>query len=153
MQWNFRIDGDDRIPIVIYCAACSLSAHRRMLSGREPPRMLVTGRMLDELREELPATRCAVCHGELDIAAVEPQPDDAFIGDGWSCTAGEDAETSLIRIMCEACGNATHVDETTGEEAPARMSVRSDMLDALRNEAARARCAVCGGPLAIDVLR
>jgi hypothetical protein len=159
MRWNFRIDGDDRIPIVIYCAACSHSAHRRMLSGREPPRMLVTSEMLEELREELPASRCIVCHGELDIAPVDPQADDAFIADGWTCGADEISEdsasaedTSVIRITCEACGNATHLDETTGEEAPARMSVRTDMLDALRDEAARAKCAVCGGPLAIDLL-
>ncbi|HEX4684823.1 MAG TPA: hypothetical protein VH277_19045 [Gemmatimonadaceae bacterium] len=145
-----------------------------MLSGREPPRMLVTSEMLEELREELPASRCVVCHGELDIAPVEPQPDDAFIGDGWTCGIGENTghtghtgnadtadsedtedtdDTSVIRITCEACGNATHLDETTGEEAPARMSVRTDMLDALRDEAARAKCAVCGGPLAIELLR
>src|ERR1043166_8195642 len=89
MRWNFRIDGDDRIPIVIYCAACSRFAHRRMLSGREPPRMLVTAEMLDELHGELPASRCVVCHGGLEIAHVHPLPDDAFIGDGWTYGADD----------------------------------------------------------------
>jgi hypothetical protein len=67
-------------------------------------------------------------------------------------TSDSEESRPVVRIYCRACGNTTAKNAVTGREVPYRLRLPKQVLAELREDLPRMQCAVCAGPMAVEVL-